>query len=143
MSKKLFAISALIATATLALVLASCGHDQELVSIDVEPSVETFGDVNTPYQNDVGLTVQLRALGTYIHPPVTKDITTQVTWASNDTQMVTVDSNGLVTVTGGACGNSLITATVTTNHSPGGIKSSGAIVTGSMTANVVCPTPNN
>ena len=29
--------------------------------------------------------MQLRALGTYIHPPVTKDITNQVTWESNTT----------------------------------------------------------
>src|SRR5262249_54955800 len=36
------------------------------------------------------------------------------------------------------CGNSLVTATVKTNHSAGGRSSSGAIITGSMTANVTC-----
>jgi List-Bact-rpt repeat protein len=116
----------------------SCAHDQELVSIAIQPSSETFGAANIPVSANAGLNVQLRALGTYIHPPVTKDITNQVTWSSNDTQMLTVDSSGLLTATGLTCGSSLISATVTTNHSSGGRSSSGAIVTGSITANVVC-----
>jgi hypothetical protein len=140
MISKWFAIAALVAMATLALVLSSCGHDQELVSIDVEPNSETFGASNIPLFEDAGATLQLRALGTYIHPPVTKDITSQVTWASANTQMMTVNSSGLLTVTGEACGGTIISATVTTNHSSGGISSTGAIVTGSMSANVVCDT---
>ena len=118
--------------------LPSCGHDQQLVSIDIQPSTETFGDSNTPVPADAGLNVQLRALGNYIHPPVTKDITDQVTWSSNTPQMVTVNSTGLITATGGSCGNTLISATVTTNKSAGNLSSSGALVTGTMTANVVC-----
>ena len=81
---------------------------------------------------DAGLDVQLRALGTYIHPPVTKDITNQVTWNSNTPDMVTVSSTGLITDTGFSCGNTLVSATTT------GTGSSGAIITGYMTANVVC-----
>jgi len=46
--------------------------------------------------------------------------------------MVTVNSTGLIAATGNACGNTLISATVTTN------KSSGNIVTGYMTVTVVC-----
>jgi hypothetical protein len=118
----------------------SCGHDQQLVSISIQPPTETFGAANIPVNEDAGLNVQLRALGSYIHPPVTKDITAQVTWTSNTPQMVTVDSAGLITATGEACGNTLISATVQTNHSSGNISSSGAIVTGNMTANVVCST---
>ena len=129
----------LAAFAILCLVgLPSCGHDQELTSISIQPTTETFGATNIPVSADAGLTVQLRALGSYIHPPVTKDITAQVTWASQDTQMVTVDSAGLVTVTGLTCGSSLVSATVNTKHSTGGVPSSGAIITGTMTANVVC-----
>lgn len=116
----------------------SCAHDQELVSIAIQPSSQTFGASNIPVIANAGSTVQLRALGSYIHPQVTKDITNQVTWTSNDTQMVTVDSSGLLTATGLACGSSLVSATVTTNHSEGGRSSSGAIVTGTMTASVVC-----
>ena len=116
----------------------SCAHDEQLQSIEVQPGVETFGATNIPVSLDAGLQVQLRALGHYIHPPVTKDITNQVTWASNDTQMITINSTGLITATGNSCGASLISATLRTNSSAGGRSSSGAIVTGNMTANVTC-----
>lgn len=116
----------------------SCGHDQQLVSIAVTPTTETFGSSSTPVSEDTGLNVQLRAIGTYIHPPVTKDITDQVTWTSNTPQMITVNSTGVITATGLACGSSLVSATVATNTSAGNISSSGAIVTGTMTANVTC-----
>jgi hypothetical protein len=109
-----------------------------LVGIAIEPSTETFGDAKTPVILDRGLNVQLRALGSFIHPPVTKDVTSQVTWTSNTPQMVTVNSAGLITATGDACGNTIISATVTKNSSDGGLSSTGAIVTGSMTANVIC-----
>ena len=116
----------------------SCARDQQLVSVAIQPATETFGAANIPVSSDQGLSVQLTALGTYIHPPVTKDITKQVTWASNTPGMVTVSPTGLITATGMECGNTLITATVTTNSSTGGRSSSGAIVSGTMTANVVC-----
>ena len=116
----------------------SCAHDQQLVSIDVVPTSETFGASNIPVSADAGLSVQLRALGHYIHPPVTKDITNQVLWGSNDAQMFTINPTGLLTATGFVCGGSVISATVNTNSSTGGRSSSGAVVTGSMTANVVC-----
>ena len=116
----------------------SCARDQQLESIDIIPATETFGASNIPVINDTGLSVQLRALGHYIHPPVVKDITNEVTWGSDDPQMVFVNSTGLITVTGGPCGGTLISATVQTNHSVGNRSSSGAIVTSTMQANVVC-----
>jgi hypothetical protein len=121
-----------------AIFMPSCGHDQQLVGISIEPSTETFGAATIPVSQDAGLNVQLRALGSYIHPPVTKDITAQVTWATDTPQMVTVNSTGVLTATGLVCGNAIVSATVKTNSSSGGLSSSGAIVTGSMTANVVC-----
>jgi hypothetical protein len=124
----------------LALCLPSCGHDQQLVSITIQPATETFGATNIPVFADAGLSVQLKALGHYIHPPVTKDITSQVTWDSNDIQMVTVNSTGLITATGKTCGGTLISATVNTNSSVGNLHSAGAIVTSFMQANVVCST---
>lgn len=138
MSRKWFSIFALIAAAISLLSVSSCGDPQELVSIAVQPSVETIGNSTTPVPDDRGAQVQLRALGSYVHPPVTKDITSQVTWTSNDTQMFTVSSTGLLTATGEACGGTLISATLTTNHDAGGVSSSGAIITGYMTANVTC-----
>jgi Bacterial Ig-like domain (group 2) len=119
--------------------IPSCGHDQQLVGINIQPTTEVFGGPNIPVSADAGLNVQLKALGSFIHPPVTKDITNQVTWSSNTPQMVTVNSTGLITATGEACGGTIISATVTKNSSDGGISSAGAVVTGSMTANVVCP----
>jgi hypothetical protein len=129
----------MLATCLITLIVPSCGHDQQLVSISIAPSTETFGASNIPVSADAGLNVQLRALGTYIHPPVTKDITNQATWSSNTPQMVTVNSAGLITATGKSCGGAIISATVTTNNA-GTVNSTGAIITGSMLANVVCYT---
>ncbi len=138
MSRKWLSIVILVAVAGLLFGVNSCGRSQELVGIQVQPSSETFGASNIPLIFNAGAQIQLRALGTYIHPPVTKDITSQVKWTSNTPQMVTVNSAGVITVTGEACGATLISATVTTNNSSGGISSSGSLVTGFMTANVVC-----
>jgi Divergent InlB B-repeat domain/Bacterial Ig-like domain (group 2) len=140
MKAKWFGILTLIATATLLFSLSSCADPQELVSIEIQPTTETVGASNIPVPADAGLQVQLRALGTYVHPPVTKDITSQVTWASNDVQMFTVSSTGLMTATGLSCGGTLVSATATTNSDGSGVSSSGAIVTGYMTANLVCYT---
>src|SRR5712692_10084177 len=128
-----FALAALLVSSL------SCAHDQQLVSITIQPDVATFGASNIPPIQDAGLSRQLRALGNYIHPPVTKDITDQVTWGSDTPDLVTVTSTGLIVVTSnGGCGDSLISATVNTNSSAGNRSSSGAIVTGFMTAKVIC-----
>lgn len=143
MNRKWFGIAALITIAISLLSVSSCGDPQTLQSITVVPATVTFGSSNIPVGADAGLTTQLRALGNYLHPPVTKDITDQVTWASSDNQMVTVNSTGLTTATGVVCGTgTVISATVNTNSDAGGVSASGAIVTGSMTANVTCFTGN-
>jgi hypothetical protein len=133
MSQKWSAIVGIVSAGVLLVNLSSCGRDTQLSAISIQPPMQTFGATNIPVPQDAGLSVQLRALGSYIKPPVTKDLTNQVTWASNDTQMVTVSPTGMLTVTGFACGNSLVSATVTTNRDM-----TGAIVTGYMTANVIC-----
>jgi Divergent InlB B-repeat domain/Bacterial Ig-like domain (group 2) len=138
MSWKLYRLFAVVFALGCLAGLPSCGHDQELVGITVQPATETFGAANIPVSADAGLSVQLRALGSYAHPPVTKDITDQVTWTSNTPNMVTVNSTGLIVATGNECGDTILSATVTTNHSAGGLSSSGALVTGNMTATVVC-----
>ncbi len=138
MSAKWFRFGVGSAAVLFTLLLPSCGHDQQLVLITVQPDTDTFGSPTTPVSADAGLSVQLKALGTYIHPQVTKDITSQVTWDSNTVGLATVSSTGLVVVTGAECGNGLVSATVTTNKSPGNLSSSGALITGFMTATVVC-----
>lgn len=138
MKGKWISIFVLTAVAAGMLAAASCGRGQQLVSIQVQPTSETIGATNIPLSVDAGYHVQLTALGSYIHPPVTKDITDQVTWLSTDPQMFTINSSGVLTATGNSCGSTLISAAVTTNTSEGGISSSGAVVMGYMTASVVC-----
>jgi hypothetical protein len=81
--------------------LPSCGHDQKLESIQVQPSSFTF------LQNVPGTTANYKAYGTYIHPPATKDISTEVTWYANVPGVATMASgatNGGVLTTAGGCG---------------------------------------
>jgi hypothetical protein len=138
MSRKLKRIFPVVWLVACCVGLPGCGHDQELVNITIQPTTETFGATDIPVSASAGATVQLTALGTYVHPPVTKDITNQVIWVSKTPELVTVNSAGLLTATGNACGNTIGSATVDTNSSAGGISSSGAIVTSDMTATVVC-----
>jgi hypothetical protein len=138
MKGKWLTITALAVLAAGMLAEGSCGRSQQLVGIQIQPNSETIGATNIPVIADAGYHVQLTALGSYIHPPVTKDITDQVTWASSDQQMFSINSTGVLTATGNACGATLISAALTTNTSQGGISSSGAVVTGYMTANVTC-----
>ena len=138
MIRKWFGIVVLIAVAAAMLNMASCADPQELVSITIQPATETIGSSNIPVSQDAGIQVQMRALGTYIHPPVTKDITDQVTWASNTPQLVTINSTGLMVATGILCGGGLVSATSTTNADASGLSSSGAVVTGYATVTVTC-----
>lgn len=122
-----FFLRAIGATAIVAFLLAvlSCARDQELVAVSIVPSEQGF------LGPDPALTVQLRALGTYVHPSVTKDITDKVVWASNTPDLVSVTPTGLLSPAGNlACGGALVSATVTTNSNAGGRSSTGALVTG-------------
>ena len=83
------AMGALIAVAAL-LSFPSCGHDQKLVSLEVHPSGFTF------LEPGAGATGQFTAIGTYIHPPATKDITSQATWAVDDS-VVSINAGTVAT----------------------------------------------
>lgn len=110
--------------------MLSCARDQQLESITIVPSAETF------LSPDPSASINLRALGNYIHPQVQKDITSQVTWASNTPGLVTVTAAGALSPAQTAvCGGALVSATVQTNTA-GNRSSQGAIVTGYMTATV-------
>ena len=78
--------------------------------------------------------IPLTAYGTYIHPPATKDITDQVTWASDVTDVANVDSNGNLTA-GVGCGVANISAT---SYTDGGNKN-GSLVVGFMSVTVDGP----
>jgi len=73
-----------------ALSLPSCGHDQKLVSLTITPTTFTF---LTPYPSG---TEQYTAAANYIHPPATKDVTSQATWKIDD-GAVTMTAPGLFT----------------------------------------------
>jgi hypothetical protein len=90
MSRKWFSIIVLIATAMFLLSVSSCGFNQHLVSINIPESGGTFGGVGP------GIFFDFSAIGTYVHPPATKDITDLVTWQSDNPQVVQVSNTGVV-----------------------------------------------
>jgi hypothetical protein len=83
------ALGALVAVGAV-LCLPSCGHDQKLVSLAIQPTTFTFLE---PYPTG---TEQYTAVGTYIHPPATMDVTNQATWKIDD-GVVTLSAPGLFT----------------------------------------------
>ena len=127
----------LILVCSIAVMVPSCGHDQQLLSITVRPSGFVF--------EGYGAQGKFTALGTYIHPPETKDITSRVLWQIDIANFGTVDQTGLVTYTRtDLCGGGDVTATYYSNP---GNPSAGGTVVGSATvkgANEVtgkCPPP--
>jgi hypothetical protein len=89
MSRKWFSILALIVAASLLFSLSSCGYNQHLVSIQVVPPGATF--------NSVGSSIVFKAMGTYEHPPSTKDITDLVQWSVDSQNLVTITNTSLIT----------------------------------------------
>ncbi|HSZ61350.1 MAG TPA: hypothetical protein VK828_06115 [Terriglobales bacterium] len=122
------ALGALVAVGAV-LSLPSCGHDKKLVSIQVQPSTFTFLQPNS------GQTINYHAYGTYIHPPATMEITSQVTWGVLGlADVATIGaSTGTVTTQGG-CGVSGISATA-----PEGTGGASNIVVGYGTVTVDNP----
>jgi len=119
------ALGALV-TVGAVLSLPSCGHDQKLVSLQVNPAGFTFLTATA------GATGRFTAIGTYIHPPATKNVTSQATWAVDD-DVVTI-SAGQVTTTGAGCGGANVSATM-----PEGTGGASNIVIGYATVTVNNP----
>jgi hypothetical protein len=141
------ALGALVAVGAV-LSLPSCGHDQKLVSLAISPTTSTFLEpgFTPPPPNP---TEQYTATATYIHPPATKDVTSQATWKI-DNGVATMSSPGLFTAapppadsppgTPGPCGVGNISASV-----PEGTGGSGNVVIAVATvtvddpSNILCP----
>lgn len=112
--------------------LSSCAHSQQLVGISVTPQNSTItlggpGEV---------IGTQFTAIGTYVHPPENKDVTSTAIWATDSPTIIVLDPNqpGLVNTTGEGCGTNLgVTATL---YSKPGDPSAGSVVVGSATINV-------
>jgi hypothetical protein len=126
MSRKWFSIVALISVASFVLNMSSCGFNQHLVSIRVSPPGATF--------EGVGAQIQFTAIGTYIHPPETKDISSQVQWAIDSQNLATVTSTGFVTSTS-ICGSGNLTASL---NAPPNFITGSAFLTGSGIGTPAC-----
>ena len=139
----------------------SCMHELKLVSIAISPTGFTFP---TPDPTAQGV---FTALGTYIHPPDTRDITAKVTWKTDVPQLLQISGGVVSPQPGNVCGfanvsasmsdgGNLVTgyATVVVNDStnplcPGGSQTQGVVTvalggagTGSVTSSptgISCP----
>ena len=117
-------LGALLISGTL-IPITSCISSPSLTSITVSPSVMNFGGP--------GLHTQLTAIGTYTRPnhaAITKDITTQVNWASATPECVTVSNTGYIESQQNICSGILVTASMQGFH---------GIIQGTMTVNVTQP----
>jgi len=109
---------ALVVLGTLAVVtLPSCGFKRKLVSITMIPSAADIQGADVD--------VQFKAIGNYIHPPDSRDITDSVVWESSSPQIVSITPTGLATSQLGGCGTIPITAK---GHSDPHDDSSGIVV---------------
>ncbi len=126
MSRKWFSIFALIAAATFFINLSSCGFNQHLLSIQVVPPGVTF--------NSVGSSIVFKAMGTYEHPPQTKDITDIVTWSVDSQNLVAITDTSLVTAVS-ICGSGNLYASY--YDSPNQVTGS-AFITGGGAGTAAC-----
>jgi hypothetical protein len=123
-----------------ALSLPSCGHDQKLVGLTIQPQNFTF------LNPDPSSAEQFTAIGTYIHPPATKDITSQVKWTVDFANVVNITQAGSASPVGSingapaGCGGVDVTATA-----PVGTGGSGNVIVATATAivddpsDILCP----
>jgi hypothetical protein len=103
--------------------LTSCTDDPSLSQIVISPVAFSTTLVLLP-NGDIApsseqATLQYQAIGYYTHPfhqPITKDITSQVTWFSPTPWMVSVSNTGVATATGGGTGFTQISASMKGFH---------------------------
>ena len=133
MVQKWSALVGLFAALALLTSLSSCGRDRQLVTITIQPASATFLSPNAGGQ------IQFTAIGSYIHPPISKDITNEVTWKTNVSQIINLNA-GAVTTTGNGCGIANISAGTTRGTGPSGNLIIGyATVTVNDAAVSTCP----
>src|SRR6266850_874510 len=118
--------AALIATAMNSL---SCMHERKLISISLRPA----GGFNFPTPDPASQGV-FTALGSYIHPPDTRDITGKVTWKTDVPGLISVNG-GKVSPRGG-CGGANISASL---QDKGNLVIGYATVTVNDPTDPVCP----
>lgn len=135
MKGKWWSVLLLVVSGISLLSLSSCARDQKLVSIALQPSE---GFVFEGYHAQG----QFTALGTYIHPPETKDITNQLVWSLNISNFATLTQTGQITYTRtDGCGSGEVTATFysnPSNHSAGYVVVGTAPVKGALDGTATC-----
>jgi hypothetical protein len=105
MNRKWLGIAALILAAVALSSMWSCARSTQLQAITIQPTSGTFGAA------DPSLQFQMKAFGTYIHPPKTVDITDQVDWQSDASQVVQVTNMGIASPSSN-CGVAQVFATM-------------------------------
>jgi len=103
------------------------GGARTLSSISIIPSNQTL--------STLGESAQFIAIGTFSAPPTTENLAGQVTWASSDTDVATIDSSGLATSV--SCGTSSCVTTVTASATA----QSGSTVIGASALTVAPGSP--
>ena len=106
----------------------SCGNQRKVVSIIVQPGSAKFPTPTTKSP------IVFTALGTYKHPPDTRDITKQVSWKTDNPDLLNI-GGGIVTPMGG-CGIGDISASV---NDGGNLIIGYATVTVNNPADPLCP----
>jgi hypothetical protein len=99
------ALGALVMVAAL-VAFPSCGFKRKLVEITITPAGFTFP---TPDPTSQGV---FTALGSYIHPPDTHDITKQVTWKTDVPQLLVISGGVVSPQPGNVCGIADISASM-------------------------------
>lgn len=132
MKRKWLSVAVLLVTAVVLLNLSSCARSQQLVGITVTPqgSTITLGGVGEH------ISTQFTALGSYIHPPETKDLTSKAVWTTDSPTIISLDPTqpGLVTTTGEGCGTNLgVSASI---YSDPANPSAGSVMVGEATMSV-------
>jgi uncharacterized repeat protein (TIGR02543 family) len=100
------ALSALVMVGAV-LSLPSCGNQKKLVSLQVQPGLATYPSPDSS-------SVDFSAIGTFIHPPSTQNLTTTVTWSTDVPELLTLNVGGVagaVAPSGAGCGIADIIAT--------------------------------
>jgi hypothetical protein len=100
------ALSALVMVGAV-LSLPSCGNQKKLVSLQVQPGLATYPSPDSS-------SVDFSAIGTFIHPPSTQNLTTTVTWSTDVPDLLTLNSGGVagaVAPSGVGCGIAQVIAT--------------------------------
>jgi len=124
-------IAALLSSLGMLLFALSCAAPMSLVSINLSPTSASINGLGAR------IPVQFTAYGNFIHPSKVVDLTKEVTWASAAPDVASVNSAGLVTPAGVACGNTIITATA--GKGVIGPGNDNEIVTGTATFAVTDP----